>query len=82
MLFLDEGRFDNAHAHAERAKLHAVNSPYNLGKATMLQATVWLAQHRIEEARSEFLRAAEIFEKLGFSRGVEGCKELIRILAR
>jgi len=81
MLSLDEGRLDNAHVHAERAKLHAVNNPYSLGKATIRQATVWLAQHKLEEARSELLRAAETFEKVGFSRGVEGCKGLIQRLA-
>jgi len=82
MLFLGEDRLDNAHVHAERAKLHAVNDPYCLGQATMLQASVWLTQHKLEEARSEFLRATEIFERLGASRAMEGCKGVIHRLDR
>ena len=73
MLFFDEGRLDGAHVHAERAKLHAVNNPYSLGKAMMLQAKVLCGQHKFEEARSEILRAAEIFEKLRVSWGVGIC---------
>jgi tetratricopeptide (TPR) repeat protein len=64
-LFLDEGRFDDAHAHVERAKSHAVNNAYYLGRAMELQARVWYKQHRLEEARSEALRAADVYEKLG-----------------
>jgi len=37
-LSLLEGRFDNANTHVELAKSHAVNSAYNLGGATGLQA--------------------------------------------
>jgi tetratricopeptide (TPR) repeat protein len=37
-LFLDEGRFDDAHAHVERAKSHAVDNAYYLGRAMELQA--------------------------------------------
>jgi len=82
MLFLGEDRLDNAHVHAERAKLQAVNDPYCLGQATMLQASVWLRQRKLEEARSEFLRATEIFEKLRASEDVEACKKLVQELDR
>jgi hypothetical protein len=37
----------------------------------MLRAVVWHIQHRLEEARSEALRAADIFEKLGSSHPVK-----------
>ena len=64
-LFITEGRLDRARVHTEQAKLHMVNDPIHLGKATMLQAVVLWRQRKYEEARSEFLRAAEIFDKLG-----------------
>ena len=82
MLFGDVGWLDNAQDHAEQAKLYAVNDPYSLGKATMLQAGVWQRQDKLEEARSEALRAAEIFEKLRASEDVETCKKLVQELDR
>ena len=82
MLFLGGGRLDSAHVHAERAKLHAVNNPYSLGKATMLQAKVLCGQHKFEEARSETLRAAEIFEKLESSWGVGVCGGFLEFIQK
>ena len=78
MLFGDEGRIDSADVHAEHAKSYAVNNPYTLGQAMFLQAAIRMQQHKLEEAMSEFLRAAEIFEKLGFSEGVDRCKVVIQ----
>jgi len=69
VLFFDEGKLDSAHVHAERAKSYAVNNPYSLGEAMLLRAAVWTRQYKFKEARSEVLRAAQIFEKLGPSRG-------------
>jgi len=77
-LFRDEDRFDDAQAHLERAKLHAADDAYNLGAATQLQAIVWYGQDRLEEARTEALRGADIFEKLGAGEGMENCRELLR----
>jgi len=77
MLFFGEGRLENAHVHAEHAKLHAVNNPYNLGKAMMLQGKILCGQHRLGEARSEALRAADIFEKLGSSWGMRVSGKLL-----
>jgi len=77
MLFCDEGRLDSAHVHAERTKFYAVNNPYSLGKAMIQQAAVWWRQCKLEEARSEVLRAAEIFEKLGYSWGMKVCGEIL-----
>ena len=77
MLFLGESRLDSADVHAERAKFHAVNDPYSLGRAMILQASIWMRQHEFEEARSEILRAAEIFEKLGSSWWVGNCGVLL-----
>ena len=82
MLFLDKGRFDSVHVHAESAKLYAVNDPYSLGQAVMLQAMAWLRQYKFEEARFGLLRAAEIFEKLGFSRGARACGQSLELVQR
>jgi len=77
-LLRDEDRFDDAHAHIERAKSHTANSTYNLGYAMRLQAGVWYRQHRLEEAKSEVLRAADIFDKLGAVEDLERCRKLLR----
>ena len=77
-LFRDKGRLDDACDHLERAKSHAVNSAYNLGCATELQARVWYEQHGFEEARSEALRTTQIYEKLGAVKDVEDCRKLLQ----
>ena len=77
-LFYDEGRFDDANTHIERAKSHAVNSTYNLGYAMEMQAKIWRKQHRLEEARSEVLRSADVYETLGAAKDVEDCGTLLR----
>jgi hypothetical protein len=75
-LFCDEDRFDEANTHIERAKSHTANSVYNSSLAMLIQARVWYNQHRLEEAKSEALCAADVFEKLGAAKGVERCREL------
>jgi tetratricopeptide (TPR) repeat protein len=77
-LFRNEGRLEDAQAHVERAKSHTVNSTYYLGYAMEEQASLWYGQHRLGEARSEALRAADVYEKLGAVKGVEECRKLLR----
>ena len=77
-LFHDEGRFDDAQAHIERAKLHMTNSAHNLGCVMEVQAKVWYKQHRLEEAMSEALRASDAYGKLGATKDVEACTTLLR----
>jgi len=77
-LFSEQDRFDDAHAHIEHAKSHAVNDTYNLGRATHLQAYIWYQQGRLEQAKSEGLRAADVFEKLGAALELEICRELLQ----
>jgi len=77
-LFRDQGRLDDTQAHLERAKLHAVNDAYRLGLAMELQAGVWHKQGRLEEARTEALGAADVYERLGAAKDVEDCRELLR----
>ena len=77
-VFLDESRFDNAHAHVEQSKSHAVNGAHYLGRAMKLHARVWYKQRRFEEARSEALGAADVFEKLGDVDNLKDCRSLLR----
>ena len=81
-LFLEEGRFDDAQAHLERAKLYTVNHTYYLGRAMALQAGLWYRQHKLEHAESEALRAADVFEKLGAARDLEECRNLLQQIER
>ena len=81
-LFLGEGRLDDAQAHVEQAKSHAIDGPYNLGSAMLLQAAVWYKQDKLEEAKSEVLRATELFEKLGAAGDLEACRNCLQVMER
>ena len=76
-LFYSEDRLDDAHAQIEQAKSRTANNAYYLGVATERQAGVLYGQHRLEEARSEALRAADIYEKLGAAKEMERCRDLL-----
>ena len=80
-LFLKQVRFDDANAHIQRAKLHAIDNraSYTLAHATEMQAQVWRGKRRFEEAKSEALRAVDAFEKLG---AVEDAKRVRELLLR
>ena len=69
--------FDDAHAHIERARSHTVNSARNLGYAIELQAWVKYRQHKLEEAKSEIRCASDVYEKLGATKDVEDCRNLL-----
>ena len=77
-LVQDKGGFDDAQAHIERAKSHAVNHTYYLGRAMRLQAELWYKQRRLEEARSEALCAVDVFERLGAAKDLRKCRALLR----
>ena len=79
-LFCDEDEFDDANAHIEQAKPHAVNNNYKLGRAIQVQARVWSRQSRLEDAKLEALRALEIYEKFGATRDTEICTDLLRTI--
>ena len=76
-LFRSEDESNDANAHIEQAKSHAVDNPYNLGCGMKMQARIWYQQRRLEDARSEAVRALESFEKLGATKDAEGCKGLL-----
>ena len=77
-LFFDENRFDDAHAQIGRAKSHATNDPYMLGRTMELQARFWYKQRILEEAKSEALRATDAFERIGAVKRAERCRALLR----
>jgi len=77
VLFSTQGRFDDANARVEHAKSHALNSPYDLAFSMYLQAAIWFQQSRFEQAKSEALRAVEVFEKLGAAQDLDRCRELL-----
>ena len=81
-LFRDQGRFDDANTHIERAKSHTADSAYNLGHAMEMQASIWYKQHRLEEARYETLRAIDVYEKVGATKDVEDCRKLFQYIER
>ena len=78
LLSLDESRFSDAQAHVEQAESHAVDHAYYLGRAMGLRADIRYRQHRLEEARFDTLRAADVFEKLGAVADLEWCSERLR----
>jgi len=84
VLFSKEGRFDDAHAHIERAKSNAINShdTYLLGRAMFMHAWIWHRQRRFEEAKSEALRAVDAFAKVGAVDDTEGIGELLQHIDR
>jgi tetratricopeptide (TPR) repeat protein len=81
-LFLDEDRLEKAQAHVEHAKSYALNHSYHLADVTGLQAELWYRQGRFEEARSEGLRAADAYERLGAAKDLKGCRRLLQKIER
>ena len=77
-LSFDKGGFDDAHTHIEYAKSYAANDTYSTGRMVEQQARFWYRQKKFEEARSAALHAADVFERLGATRGAERCRTLLR----
>ena len=67
-LLSDEDKFDDAHVHIGRAKSHAINDPYLLGRAMELEAQFLHKQCRLKAAKLEALRAADVYERLGATK--------------
>ena len=77
-LCFDEERFDDAHAHMERAKSHTAGHEFHLGRGMQLQATFLYKRYKFKEAESEVLKAIEIFEKIGTTLDLDECRVLLR----
>jgi tetratricopeptide (TPR) repeat protein len=75
-LSFNKGRFDDAHAHIEQAKPHAVNDAYGMGHVVEQEAWFWYRQGRFEEARSGASHATDVFERLGATKDAERCRAL------
>ena len=79
-LSFTQGRLDDADAHLECAKSHALGDPFRLGHAAVMQASSWHRQDRLEEAEFEAMRAVDIAEKLGAARLLETCRKALEII--
>ena len=73
-----EGMFDSAHIHIGHAKSNAIHDPYLMGRVMSLWAKILYKECRFEEAKSEALCAADVFEKLGAMGSVRHCRAIIQ----
>ena len=78
MLFTLEGKFEDTQTHLDHLRVHVANDPYRSARAMGLQAWFWDQQGRFEEARSEALRALDVFEKLGATHDAELTREFLQ----
>jgi tetratricopeptide (TPR) repeat protein len=76
-LFINQGIFGDAHTHIEHARSYEVNNTYLLGCTMWLQSQCWYREHRLEEAKSEALCAADVFEKFRATKQLEVCREFL-----
>jgi tetratricopeptide (TPR) repeat protein len=81
-LFLDEGKLDDASTQIERATSHVVHDWYKLGRAMNMQANVWYRQGRLEDAKSQAMKALEIYERSGAAHDAEACRKLLQRVKR
>ena len=79
-VFSEEGKFDEAQIHAERAGSYAIDNPYLLAHASLLQTELWHKQSVFREAKSEGLRALAAFEKLGAAGDAEDTRRFLRAI--
>ena len=77
-LFFGENKFNDAHAHIERAKPHAVNDGYLVGRTMELRARILHKEDKLEEAKSEALRAIDTFASLGATNELEVSRKLLQ----
>ena len=79
-LYFGEEKFDDAIAHAERAKSHVVNNALGMAQASVLQATSYYRQGKLEKAKFEALQAVEIFERLGAQDHLENGRFILWLI--
>jgi tetratricopeptide (TPR) repeat protein len=77
-LFCDRAEFNYAHAHIEKAQVHAAEDVYYLGRAMESRCLIWYQQRRLENAMSEGLCALETFGKIGAVHEMEHVRILLR----
>ena len=76
-VLLYAGRFEDASAQVEQIKLGAADDLLSVGCAMKMQAQVWCRQRRLEDAKSEALRALEILENIGAAADAKRCKKTL-----
>ncbi|KAF9643833.1 hypothetical protein BDM02DRAFT_3191163 [Thelephora ganbajun] len=76
-LFLSQGRLDDTWVHIEHIKSHAVDDPHRLGFTIVLQGSLWCQERRSEDAKSEILRAVDVYERLGAAKALGFCRMLL-----
>ena len=77
-LFFDQGEFDDAHFHIKKAQEHALDNKYYLGRVMEERARIWRRQGRHEDAVSEASCAIEIYCRLGVTKDIKRCTDLLR----
>ena len=82
VLFFGQGKSGDAHAHIERAKLHAVNNSRCLARAMEQQAQFWFDVGKLQEAKSEVLCAMSEYGKIGAVKDIEDCRGLLQRIER
>ena len=82
IMFRNEDKLDDADAHIRQAKQHSTHDRYYLGRAVETQASIWYRQGRHQEAVSEALCAIEIYGKIGATRELEACRDLLHHIER
>ena len=79
-LFSGKERFSDAHVHIEQAKLHVAGDTYKMGRVMELQAETWCSERKFGEAKSEALKAAAMYEKIGSAKDVEDCRVILKTI--
>jgi tetratricopeptide (TPR) repeat protein len=77
-LAFDRSMPDAVHSHIESAKSHAVDDAYPLARVVQLQGQFLNGQGRFEEARSAFLHALDVYERLGATKDMEICRSFLQ----
>ena len=76
--FSEEGKFDDAQIHIDRARSYTVINARLLAWTSILQAQLWYRQSKFGAAKSEGLCALAAFEKLGAVNDAELARQLLR----
>ena len=81
-LLREDRKYDDANAQIKQAQPHAGHGLYKLGRAMQLQAQVWNSQGRLEDAKSEAVRALENYEKAGATHDAKLCRVFLEKVER
>ena len=82
LLFCTEGEFDDANSNIVQAESRVAYDAYKRGLAINVRAWILYHQCRLEEAKTEALRALKAYEEIEAARDVEVCEELLKMIER